>query len=272
METYGIWGDQQIPYHDPRAFSVALQIFSDAKLTGLVYNGDWGDYMNLGAHPPGSRFDIYVGLQKEIDKQRELLKQAQKAIKPRRATFNEGNHEWRLARALQRDTHLAKKVLEIDVIREAISVPAILNLDEHKIKWSGSYPRGCWLRPGLAEHENVYVHHGYTARKKPSQTVSGQLDDHWCSQVVGHCERLAGPIWTRKFGRDFFGVEGGNVSLIGEPSLGDDVYSGIPHSDPRLMNHRQGITIIYYDGGHWWPFTIKIRDGKAVWNGKRYTA
>lgn len=279
MEVYGIWNDQQIPYHDPRAHSVALQILADAKLNKLVLNGDWGDYLSIGSHPKGDRDDIYQSLRNEVREQQRLLREAICAVKAKEVCWNDGNHEWRVERAFQKDVKLAAQVLGLEFpkatissVREAVSIPALMGFHALKIKYSGPYPKGCWLKSGLSPEQNVYVHHGYTARKKGGYTVSGQMDDHWCSQVVGHCERLAGPIWNRKLGRDFFGIENGNTSLIGEPDLGDGIYAGVPHSDPRLMNHRQGISIIYWDSGQWWPFTIRIREGKALWNGKLYRA
>jgi hypothetical protein len=276
-ETYAIWNDQQIPYHDPRAYSVAVQIFADAKPKKLVFNGDWGDYLDIGTHPKGDRTDIYQNIKQEVKTQQRMLKEAMSAIKPKEAVWNDGNHEWRVQRAFQKDVRLAAKVLDIEFpqatitsVREACSIPALMGFSHLGIKYSGTYPHGCWLRQGLEQTDNIYVHHGYTARKKGGYTVSGQMDDHWCSQVIGHCERLAGPIWNRKFGKDFVGIENGNLSLIGEPELGEGIYAGVPHSDPKLMNHRQGISIIYWDAGAWWPFTIKIRDGKAFWNGRLY--
>jgi len=256
-----------------------VQIFADAKLNRLIYNGDWGDYNALGTHPGGWRPDLATW-RREVEEQRTLLKQAQASIKPKQTFWNDGNHEWRILRAFERDPKLARTVLQMEVedpsnikrVADAFSMPSIFGFAKLGIKYSGTYPKGCWLKDGLDPHDNVYVHHGYTARKKSGFTISGQMDDHWASQVVGHCERLAGPIWNRKLGRDYFGIENGNCSLIGEPGLGEDIYAGIPHSDPKLMNHRQGLSILYYAERSWWPFTIKIRDGKAVWNGKVYRA
>lgn len=275
----GIWSDLQIPYHDPRAFGIAVQIFADAKLDLLIDNGDWGDYMGLATHPRGSRLDLVDSFRSEIENQRSLLAASHKAIKPKKRKFNEGNHEWRIQRAFQRSPDLTKLVLQLDFdkvevssIREACSIPVILEFHKYGIQYSGGYPKGCWLKDGLEPEKNVYVHHGYTARKQSGYTVSGQMGDHWASQIIGHCERLAGPIWNRRLGRDYFGIESGNLSLIGEPDKGDDIYAGIPHSDPKLMNHRQGISIVYYDSGQWHPYSVKIRDGKAFWNGKRYSS
>jgi hypothetical protein len=277
VEVYGVWNDQQIPYHDPRAHSIALQIFADAKLNTLVLNGDWGDYQDIGTHPKGDRHDLYKGIRQEVSDQQELLREALKVIKPKKVKWNDGNHEYRVARAFQKDVRLAAKVLDMEFpkatitsVREAVSIPALMGFQKLGIIYSGGYPKGCWLKDGLEPERNVYVHHGYTARKKGGYTVSGQMDDHWCSQIVGHCERLAGPIWNRKMGRDYFGIENGNTSLIGEPDKGDGIYAGVPHCDPKLMNHRQGISILYWTEGMWHPYPIKIRDGKAFFNGKLY--
>jgi hypothetical protein len=277
-KVHGIWNDHQIPFEDPRAFSVAVQIFADAKLDTLIDNGDWGDYQSLGAHAKGNREDLYLPLRQEIKRQRERYAESHNAIKPKVRKATDGNHEWRIARAFEKDPKLAAKVLDIDYddlrirsLREALSTPGILEFHKYGTIWAGSYPKGIWLLPGGPDNpKNVYVQHGYTARKKSGYTVSGQMDDHWCSQIVGHCERLSGPTWTRKMGRDYFGIENGNLSMIGEPELGDGIYGGIPFSDPKLLNHRQGITIIYEDAGELWPFTIRIRDGKAHFNGKLY--
>jgi hypothetical protein len=276
-EIYGVWNDQQIPYHDPAAHSVAVQIFAAAKLKKLILNGDWGDYQGIGTHAQGDRTDLYVGIRQEVKEQQRLLKEAVTAIKPKEVVWNDGNHEWRVQRAFQKDVRLAAKVLDIEFpatqitsVREATSIPALMGFSSLNIKYTGGYPKGCWLKEGLEPERNVYVQHGYTARKKGGYTVSGQMEDHWSSMIVGHCERLAGPIWNRKLGRDYFGIENGNTSLIGEPDKGDGIYAGVPHSDPKLLNHRQGITVCYWDSGQWWPYCIKIRDGKAYWNGKLY--
>ena len=83
--TVGIMNDAQIPYVCPRAWSVALQIFRDAKLDLLIYNGDFGDYRTLTTRYPlryGS--GIIAEMREEIERQRTLLAEAQKTIRPKK--------------------------------------------------------------------------------------------------------------------------------------------------------------------------------------------
>jgi hypothetical protein len=94
--------------------------------------------------------------------------------------------------------------------------------------------------------------------------------------IVGHCEKLAGPLWEHKVGnRSWFGIENGNLSLIGIPAEGgkrngEGMYMGVPHSQPDYMNHQQGFSLLVYSNGHWHPQTIRIVKGQAFYNGKLY--
>lgn len=270
-ECYGLWNDQQHPYCDLRAFNVATEIFADAKLTGLIYNGDWNDFRAISRYPVYNKDPkLFSELKAELKVSRERLKTAHRAIKPKLAAWNDGNHEWRLFRAFEK-VPSALQILEIAEVGEALSIPNLMGLGELGIRYSGPYPNGCWLKTNLEPHDNVWVEHGYTARKKAGYTATGKLEERMCSVVVGHCERLA-IVWKRALGRDYFALENGNLSCIAEPGLGEDIYGGVPHSVPGYMDHRQGISIIYYADRQWHPVPIKIRDGKAWFNGKLYKA
>ncbi len=268
-DIHGIVGDVQCPYHDPRALEVAGQILVDAKLTHLWINGDWGDFRTLGTHPSNSKsLQVVTEMRAELKTTRERLHSFVKPIRAKKKKMLSGNHEWRLERTLTRDPKVAQ-LLEIAEIGEAIEMPSLFKLKDIGMEWVGQYPKGCWLDPGLPAEDNVWIEHGMSARAKGGYTVSGVMEKRWSSAIVGHCEKLA-LVWTRKNNRDFFGIEGGNLSLIAEPGKGDDIYFGLPHSTPEYMDHRQGFTIIYRDGGQWHPQIIKIRDGRAHWNGKLY--
>jgi hypothetical protein len=268
-EVHGIIGDVQVPYHDPRALDVAGQILCDAGLTSLTINGDWLDIRKGGTHPQNAKsLQVVSDMRTELKIGRERLHTFVKAIPAKKRRMTSGNHEWRLERMLTRDQHVAQ-LLEIKEIGDAISMTNILKLDALKMEWIGQYPRGFWLEPGLPPEENVWIEHGMKASQKAGYTVSSVMEQRWSSVVIGHCEKLA-MVWNRKNGRDFFGIESGNLSLLAEPGKGDDIYFGIPHSTPEYMNHRQGFSIIYRDGGQWHPQIIKVREGKAFFNGKLY--
>lgn len=268
-ECFGVWNDQQHPYCDLRAFNVAIQILADAKLDKLVYNGDWNDFRSISRYPVFNKDPkLFSEMKAELKVNRERLHTAHKAINPKKAVWTDGNHEWRVMRAFEKMPS-ALQILEIAEVGDALSTPSLLGLDKLGIKYVGAYPAGCWLKDGLPPEENVWIEHGMTARAKGGYTVTGVMEKRWSSAIVGHCEKLA-LVWTRKNGRDFFGIENGNISCIAEPGLGEGIYGGLPHSVPEYMDHRQGFSVIYRDGGQWHPQLIKIRDGKAHFNGKLY--
>jgi hypothetical protein len=268
-------GDLQCPYHDPRAIDVAGQIIADAKPDVLRINGDGLDLRCLSRYPlthdeEDSR--IAQSLSEELEKSKTTIKAFVSGCKAKVTEWADGNHEFRITRAFEKEDR-ALRLIGLKVVKSSLSTPAILDFKEAGIdKYIGKYPRGAFLHPRLPDHENVWVEHGYKVSKKSGYTASNLLGERMCSVIVNHCEKLAGPMWTRALGRDYFAIENGNLSVIGEPNLGDDLYGGVPHSEPKYMNHRQGFSLIYYDGGQWHPFTIKIREGKAHWSGRLYKA
>lgn len=267
LERYLVIGDLQAPYHDPRAVEVMLQIAEKFKPKGLVINGDFCDWRTLSDHfpardEPGPR--LISTLKGEIEIQRNLLAEIMGRVKPQETWWNDGNHEWRLYRALFKLPSVIQ-LLGLADIATKLTVQAIFDLDKYDIKHSGEYPNGFWLKEG-----EVWVEHGCNASLKSGATVSKLLDARGTSVVVGHCERLA-LVWKRVVGKKFFGVEGGNLSLLGEKA-GRGIYSTVPHTAPELMNHQQGFTLLTRYEKQWWPEVVPIYGGKAVWNGKVYKA
>ena len=166
-----------------------------------------------------------------------------------------------------------KKILELKVVRNAYSYPSLFRFDEFpvRVRFAGEYPNGLWLHPSLPSHDNVWVEHGYVARKHSGFTANALLNERFSSAICGHCERLAGPLWTHKVGdRSLFAIENGNLSILGVPGSGDGLYAGVPHSVPDFMNHTQGFSLLVYVNGQWYPQTVRIVRGEAWWNGQLY--
>ena len=273
MLTVGVFSDQQIPYVCPRAWSLALQIFADAKLDLLIYNGDFGDYRTLTTRYP-LRYGqgIIAEMREEIERQRTLLAEAQNTIKPKKARWNEGNHEFRIPRSFWNSPH-GSQLLGIKEVAHAASVRGLLGLDKYHIKYSGEYPAGTWVLGGDAPSgdKDCLVTHGTISSKKAGQTANRTLDDTMANVVVGHCERMA-VTWKHAVGwRSYFAVEGGNLSLFSTPK-GRDILTNYPFNSPDHLNKQQGIVMLYHDAGQWWPYTIPFHNGVAYWDGKRYKA
>lgn len=273
MDTIAILGDLQAPYHDKEAVEVALQICEAVKPTTLVLNGDFADFHCIGRWPIVPSAQVLDDFSEELERARTLLKAIRSRLPVKDCRFNSGNHEWRLERLFMRDSQLVR-ILGEKRIADATSISTLLDFDKLRIKFTGQYPTGTWFKdPKIVPPErNLYIEHGYVSRKKSGYTASALLDERMTNIVTGHVERLA-LVWRKVVGnRRYFALEGGNLSRIAEPGKGDRIYSGIPFSEPDFLNHMQGIAVIYHDQGQWYPYTIPIVNGTAVWNGRRYKA
>ncbi len=275
--------DIQYPLHDRRAVDVATQIIADFKPEVLDLNGDISDLLNLSTYPKIKTLNekTVAELDGEIEGTISLAKSMVKASRCKRVHWKNGNHEWRLLRSLSRVTDQgAKKILELPRMQKAWSYPSIFEFDSFPVpvKFAGEYPNGMWIHPDLPPDQNVWIEHGYSASKKSGYTVSNKMDERGTSVIVGHCEKLAGPLWKHVVGnRNYFGIENGNLSLIGVPadgahSNGEGLYQGVPHSQPDYMNHQQGLSLLTYVAGQWFPYCVRIVKGRAHWNGKLYKA
>ena len=273
MLTVGIWSDHQIPYVCPRAWSLALQIFADAKLDLLVDNGDWMDCRTLTTRYPVAYGEkMMAEMRHEVEAARGRIAESHKAIRPKKRRFNGGNHEFRIPRSFWSSPH-GSQMLGIDTIRNAAGLPALLHFHKYGIKYSGEYPAGTWVLGGeLPSGPNdCLVTHGMISSKKAGQTANRTLDDAMANVVVGHCERMA-TVWKHAPGwRSYFAVEGGNLSLFATPK-GRDILTNYPFNSPDHLNKQQGIVMLYHDAGQWWPYTIPFHNGVAYWDGKKYKA
>ena len=267
IEKYIVIGDLQAPYHDPSAVEVMLQIAEDFKPFGLVINGDFCDWRTMSDHypardEPGKR--LISTLKEEVAIQRALLEEIMHRVKPEQTWWNDGNHEWRLYRALFKLPSVIQ-LLGLEDVAERLSVKSIFGLDKYDIKYSGEYPSGFWLKPG-----EVWIEHGFNTSLNAGYTVSRLMNARGTSVIVGHCERLA-LLWKRTIAGKLFGAEGGNLSILGEKG-GKGVYSTAPHTAPELMNHQQGFLTLTRYNKQWYPEAVPIHNGVAVWRGKIYSA
>lgn len=273
MDTTVILGDFQAPYHDPDAVEVALQIAETVRPTTLILNGDFADFHTCGRWPVVPSAQVLDDFSEELERCRTLLKAVRKRIPVRDCRFNSGNHEWRLERLFMRDSQLVR-ILGEKRIADATSIRTLLDFDALKIKFTGQYPTGTWLKPegSIPDEKNCYVEHGYMTRKKAGYTASALLGERMTNVITGHVERMA-VVYQKVVGnRRFFAAEGGNLSRIAEPGKGDKIYAGVPFSEPQFLNHQQGIVVLYHDQGNWFPYCIPIHNGRAVWNGRLYKA
>lgn len=90
----GIIGDIHIPFHDPKALSLILNIFKDAKVDEIVLNGDVLDFYNVNSY--GKHPDVQEALVDELAAGKDFLTSLRKMFPKQKITFIEGNHCYRL--------------------------------------------------------------------------------------------------------------------------------------------------------------------------------
>jgi len=271
--------DLQCPLHDQRAFDVACQVGADFKPDVLDINGDWFDLLSLSTYGGIRSLNekTVVDFDSELERGISLAKTMIKAVKPKRVHWKNGNHEFRFVRAFTRISDAAAKaIVNSQRLKHIYDYRNLFDFDSFgvKVTYAGDYPNGLWLHPTLPPDQNVWVEHGYIARKNSGYTATALVQERGTSVIVGHCERLA-LIWKHSVGdRNYFGIENGNLSLIGVPpsgghTNGQGLYFGVPHSVPDFMNHQQGMSLLTHNG-EWFPELIRISKGKAVYAGKTY--
>lgn len=270
MESGLVIGDAQIPCHDPLAWEVALQIGEDLKPDVAVINGDFIEWRHISTHYQArdlAEFGRTAAEERTLA--REMMEQFRKRVKAKKYKFNEGNHEWRLFRAISQ-TPQVMKLLGIKEIARAVCTDAVLGITALGFEYSGEYPAGCWLF-GSGGDRDVFVHHSYMTRKKSGYMAHAELEMRGCSVIIGHGERMA-CVWKRLMGRWVFGCEGGNLSILGEPKKGQGIYASVPFNQPEFLDRQQGLTVVYREGDRLFPVPVPIHNGRAVFNGKLYKA
>jgi len=273
-----ILNDLQGEFYDPRAFEVALQIGEHVQPTHLVVNGDWVDWpsMSLKYTQRAQKGQFALSFKKSVAKSKACLAELVKRVQPPRGIkqirkWNDGNHEWRLFRALHVIPQVSK-LLELDGIRIATSTPAVLGTEAYGFHYSGEYPAGCWLFATGNPATDVWVEHSYISRKKAGYTATAMREERMTNVVIGHCERLALTYQHVVGGRDLFAIENGNLSILGVPGKGNDKYSSVPFNYADFANRQQGISIITKIGTRLFPEIIPIIRGQAIYGGKVFKA
>jgi hypothetical protein len=271
VKSHIILSDFQIPYHDPQAVEVAMQIGEDLKPETLFINGDFGDYRVLSTKYPmrSERPELVSELREEVHRQREILHTLVKRIKAKKKKWNDGNHEFRIFNTLSKLPQVLR-LLEIESVANSLSVPEVLGLRKLGFSYAGEYPTGQWLTGNDIDH-NVWVEHGYILRQKSGYLANALVEKRMASCVTGHCERLA-LIWRNVIGgRTYFAAEGGNLSILGT-AKGNYIYSTVPQNVGDYRDSQQGFVVLWQDGNSWYPQTVRIVDGRTIFNGRLYKA
>ena len=89
--------DLHIPWHDPKAVSLTLDVIQDINVDRIIINGDLLDFYNINAHGP-KHPDAQEALEDELYQGKEFLTGLRKRFTNQHLVFLFGNHENRLDR------------------------------------------------------------------------------------------------------------------------------------------------------------------------------
>jgi len=260
------------PIHDREAIDLAVQVAAMAQPEVIVDVGDVLDFAGVSSYVGTP--DLKRSLQPAICEAAYDNARLVGAAQPDEFHILEGNHDERLNEKLLEDAQEMYQLREAEAQMNggppAMSVPALLNLDDAGIEWHGGYPDNeLLLNDGLA------IEHGDTAKSDSGGTVRYLLkyESSDYSRIFGHIHRheIAWTTeWKGRERRELCAASGGCLCRVD---------GGVPGVKDR-QNWQQGLILAHYDPNGWehliepvriWPDTT---DGASeCWfRGKRLRA
>jgi predicted phosphodiesterase len=131
-----VFGDAHIPFHDEAAIATMLELIYDYQPDSLVCLGDTLDAYSLSDFNKDPRRK--ETLQDEINLTREFLGELRMAAPNARIDLLEGNHEARLRTILWRAEDAQKALFNLDILRDNLTWPVLLDLENLGIVWHPS--------------------------------------------------------------------------------------------------------------------------------------
>jgi hypothetical protein len=169
--------DLHIPYHDPHAWQLTLNIVKAVKPTRINIGGDALDFYQLSTFDKDPDQLKDGGLQENLDQWFHMAMQLQRAAPDDcKFDFVPGNHEDRLRRYLNRNPELYGL--------RALELPSLMRLEELGIRY---HEEEIEIIPGL-----LVVKHGSIVRKDSAFSAKGELERerYSISTITGHTHRL----------------------------------------------------------------------------------
>jgi hypothetical protein len=256
------WTYQTI--HDREAIDLAVQVAALAKPEVIVDVGDVLDFAGVSSYVGTP--DLKRSLQPAICEAAHDNARLRGAAEADEMHILEGNHDERLNEKLLEDAQEMYQLREAEAQMNggppAMSVPALLNLDDAGIQWHGGYPDNeLLLNDGLA------IEHGDTAKSDSGATtrylLKYETTDY--SRIYGHIHRheLAWKtVWKGQERRELCAATGGCLCRVD---------GGVPGVKDR-QNWQQGLVFAHYDPNGWKHLIEPVRiypdaerDGSVCW-------
>jgi len=259
-----------VPIHDERAIRVARLILADKKPDIIVDQGDGMDLSELSKYEPDSVHFVNT-LQAAIDRRHQIYAEL-RADNPNSDIYEiDSNHIARLGKFILKNTPQLAQIRRAGRKDEwpIISYPSMLRLDELGVKWISGYPAAHY-----EYKDDLIFIHGKEVRSGGStaEMYSKKYPD--TNVVFGHVHRQESHTRTTRAGHYLTAITFGTLAKTDGhvPSYHNAVND---HNQVVKVqeNWQQGLGLIYdYGDGNYQFDTIRIKDGKAFYNGKEYRA
>lgn len=264
-----------VPMHDERAIACALEVVAAARPDCLVWLGDTLDFAEWS-----SKFlvlpEFVMTTQPTIDYGHRFLADSIAAAgaqcEDRRLL--EGNHDNRLGISIARNAIAAMRLRQANAPADwpVMSVPHLLRLDELGVKYVDGYPAGrTKLASAHGSQTALYALHG------EKLSMEKQARAERVSTVQGHAHHVAVSCETYD-GGDGQALEVESWSLgclcrrdgVVPSTKGGHQTRGRHVERIESWQHAVGVLTETDDG--WWLEPVRIREGRALWRGKVYSA
>lgn len=252
------------PFHDEKALHVARLLAEYLRPDEAIFLGDVLDFATYGKYvqEPGFAGTSQAG----IDRTYEELKIHDELAK--KVVFIQGNHDLRLRKYIELNAQAAAsiRVAGQENGNPVFSLQNLLRFDEMNIEHIDSYPKGYyWINKNLA------CIHGYKV-KAAGVTAAHLANSEIHSTIFGHIHRI-------EWGYNTKHTSTGPIETVahspGTLARVDNAVPGVTSSlttDGKpatfYQNWQQGISVVYSDGNEFDIQHIRIKNGKAFYDGK----
>lgn len=250
--TAFLYGDTHHGEHCQKTLDTVLAIGKDLQPDILIDMGDGVDASMLSdkfKYDPTSK----VTLQDEIDAKRIQLAQFRDAMPNADYYYNEGNHEQRMTRAIWSTEGVARQMMTIKGVRNQLTWPVLLGLDELHITW-----REYKQQTNNLILPKFIIKHGTLVRTKAGYSAHAELAKYGRSGASGHTHRLSG-IYRRDHKGQHLWVETGCCRTL-NPEYTDD---------PDWQNGAVNLTFDTKTGAVQ-PELAEMRNGSCLFRGQFY--
>lgn len=271
-----------IAMHDEEAMAVALNIARAVRPDRIVHLGDFLDLAEFS-----SKFAIHPEFafttQAAINRGHEFLAECRAILGPVPDPLEgaasdlfliAGNHDDRLGKAVLSNAMAALRLKRADAPESwpAMSVPNLLALDTIGCEYVSGYPAGSIkLADGNKSQTPLYAVH------ERGLDVAKVAKAQRQSYVQGHAHRVAMHSETYELDGSAIDVEAWSLGSLCRrdgfvPSVkGSPDDRGVPVKRFESWQQAVGVLTVAPDGG-WTLEAVRIRDGRAFYGGKVYSA